>query len=187
MQLSKYFTLADLTKTDTKTANTPDKAALDSLTKLAKTLDVLYEKVGPFSVLSGYRSPAVQAALKTGAAGSSAAAQAADKSYHSLGIAADIAPKNMSAEAFMAKIAQMTDLKNMLGEIAIKKTALHVSLATPQKQAVFMWVDSAGQYIRFKTDELAKIVERNKVAFGLGTVGLLAAAFAIYFLMKKKG
>jgi len=184
MQLSKYFTLADLTITGSSASNKPDPTSLENLKKLAGKLDILYDKVGPFKVISGYRSPAVQAAIKSGASGSASAAQVSTTSYHMKGIAADIQPKNQTPEQFMAKIAQMSDVKNLLGEIAIKKNALHVSLATPEKQGVFMWVDGAGKYIRFKSNELAAIISRNKIAVGAGLGTIVLAGLAIYFFMR---
>lgn len=185
MQLSKYFSLADLTKTDSGVKNIPDPAALENLKRFSKILDTVYDSIGPFSIVSGYRSPAVQQAIKSGSSGSASASQASTTSYHMRGIAADIAPKGQSAQQFMAKIAQTPRVKNMLGEIAVKKSALHISAATPEKTGVLMYVDNAGKYIRLKADEIANLISKNKVAAtGIGIGTLLLAGLGIYFFMR---
>ncbi|MEO5348860.1 MAG: hypothetical protein H7836_04365 [Magnetococcus sp. YQC-3] len=186
MQLSKYFTLADLTKTDSGIKNVPDAIALENLKKFAKIADVVYDTIGPFSFLSAYRSPAVQSALKAGSSGAASALQASTTSYHMKGIAGDIVPKTMTAEAYMAKIAQNPKIKNMLGEIAVKKNALHISAATPEKVGVLMYVDNAGKYIRLKAEEISSMIERHKVAAGIGLGTIIALGIGLYFIMKRR-
>jgi hypothetical protein len=144
--------------------------------------------IGPFTWLSAFRSQAVQNQLKSGAGGASAASQAASKSFHSLGMAGDIVPKTMTAEAFFAKIAADSTLKNMLGEIALKNTALHISLSTPTKQGVLMFVDKAGSYIRYKADEVAAILKKyqKQVAIGGGAIVLIGLGIFLFLKMRKK-
>jgi len=66
MNLSKNFTLKELTRTDTGIENVPDVTALDNLAKLAVTLERVREVCGNRSILckSGYRSKAVNAKVK---------------------------------------------------------------------------------------------------------------------------
>lgn len=61
MKLSRNFTLAELTKTETGLANVPTVEALGNLTKLATSiLQPLRDKLGkPINVTSGFRSPEV--------------------------------------------------------------------------------------------------------------------------------
>ena len=81
----KYFTIRELTRSATATAekidNTPSQAVVDKLTALVENvLDPLREAWGaPIIVTSGYRSPALNRAVK-----------GAPTSQHVLGEAADI-------------------------------------------------------------------------------------------------
>lgn len=187
-KLSKYFTLSDLTITSVQQPNVPTPEALENLKKLAALADLLYDQIGPFKVISGYRSPQVQSALKSGAGGSSAASQAATHSFHSLGMALDLVPTSMTAQQFWAEIATRPELKNKLGEIAIKQTALHISLATPNKQGVLMYVDKAGKYIRMAADEVSAFVSKHKkVVVAVAGIGLpLALGFAFFMWFKSR-
>lgn len=194
--LSKYFSIKDLTVTSLPGDNTPTPEALANLKKLAQVLDILREKVGPFKVISAYRSPANQAALKSGAQGGASASQAASKSFHSLGLAADIVPSTMTANQYFTAIAADSSLKNMLGEIAVKTNGpylnpantLHVSVATPNKTGVLMYVDAAGKYIRMAQDEVSQFLSKYKkpIIVTAGISVFLAAAFAIFMFIRSR-
>lgn len=85
MNLSKYFTLEEFTRSATADArhldNTPSPEAVEKLTVLALRVDVLRSRYGmALSATNGYRSPAVNAAV--GGAANSA---------HMFGQAVDIA------------------------------------------------------------------------------------------------
>lgn len=187
-KLSKYFTLSDMTITSINRPNVPTPDALENLRKLAALADMLYDQVGPFSIISAYRSPEVQAALQAGEGGASAASQAASMSFHSLGMALDLVPRNMTAQAFWAEIASRPELKNKLGEIAIKQNALHVSLATPTKTGVLMYVDSAGRYIRMAASEISSFISkyRKPVAVAAAISLPLALGFALWMYLKSR-
>lgn len=118
-KLSKYFSVKDLTKTSTGINNLPDESYRDSLEKLARVLDTIYDKVGPIRVASAYRSEEVNDAVG-----------GSPTSRHLHGDAADITPTNMGAEEYWANILKFDDLKNMFGHIAWKKHQgnLHVTL-----------------------------------------------------------
>lgn len=81
MRLTKNFTLGELTKTNTGIANEPNKQEMQALIALSgKVLQPLRDKYGnPITVNSGYRSDAVNKAVR-GAKGS----------QHTKGEAADI-------------------------------------------------------------------------------------------------
>jgi hypothetical protein len=91
MQLSKFFTLAEMTRSDTATrhgiANLPDEAALQRLKTLcAAVLDPLREAVqSSIKVSSGYRGPELNARIG-----------GAKKSQHMEGKAADIQSSHIS-------------------------------------------------------------------------------------------
>lgn len=147
MQLSKYFTLEDLTTTNQDVDNTPDTFAMGKLRELAVVLDLIYDQIGPFRVTSGYRSSAVNEKI----GGST-------NSYHSRGIAADILPYNDSAKTFFEKILR-SPLFNSLGEVideANEKGVVHVSLPTPEKRSVAMWLEN-GNYLRYSADDVNRI------------------------------
>jgi hypothetical protein len=187
-KISKYFTIGDFSKTSTGAPNMPPADIVKNLTRLAEVGDILYDKIGPFSIESAYRSQATQDALKSGAGGAAAAAQAATKSYHTQGIAFDIIPHNKTPQQYQALIAMNGPILNMLGEIATKKTVLHISLATPTKTGVLMYVDQAGQYIRLKAEEIAALLSKYKkpIAISGAVLALLGIAAFLYMRNRRK-
>ena len=81
----KHFTMNELSRTSTGLDNTPNVEIIDNLTALVdNVLDPLRELIGmPIHVSSGYRSEAVNKAVK-----------GAKNSQHTKGEAADISCKN---------------------------------------------------------------------------------------------
>jgi hypothetical protein len=64
MNLSPHFTLSEMTRTASGLANVPTDAEVKALTALAMTLlEPVRAKFGPVSIHSGYRGPAVNAAI----------------------------------------------------------------------------------------------------------------------------
>lgn len=151
--LSKYWTLADLTKTSTGLDNMPPEAEYKNLKWLARTLDDLYDQIGPFNILSAFRTHAVQEAL----ADAGEPASTSRKSFHEAGMAVDIYPTTMSLEEYFGKIAASDEWKTKLGEIIIKppQKTIHLSLATPAYQGVFKALNSAGVYASLTADQVA--------------------------------
>lgn len=81
MQLSKHFSMAELTVTSTGLPNTPIGAELENLFSLAEVLEqVRFELGHPVIISSGYRAPAINSII--GGSKSSA---------HIKGLAADFA------------------------------------------------------------------------------------------------
>lgn len=147
-QLSKYFTLEDLTKTSySGVDNTPDVQSLENLKRLALLLDLIYDNIGPFTVTSGYRSPALNAAIQ-------GSHPASSTSYHMRGIAADMLPENDTPYNFFMKILGSSLFAN-IGELineADEQGIVHVSLPTPEKTSVAMYLKN-GSYFRYSEDE----------------------------------
>lgn len=86
MSVPEYFTLAELTETQTRLPNVPGWKEVENLRRLALFLDRIRVSFGvPIIVNSGYRSPSVNA--KVGGVLTSA---------HIRGLAADIVPKSRS-------------------------------------------------------------------------------------------
>lgn len=186
--LSKRFTLRDLTKTDQKTANMPNEAQLANLKKLAQVLDYLYDKVGPFQVISAFRSQATQDALKAGGAGDVSAQMAATNSLHSTGEAADIYPTTMSLEAYFVRLFALPEVKERLGQIVIKErqNALHISTPTGRFPAGTPMKDVPGVgYVRLTIDEINDWMDEYPIATAVaGIVGAALAGLSTFFLVK---
>ena len=63
-ELTKHFTFAEMTRTNTGIENVPNKAQVKNLKRLCRWLERLREKVGkPIVINSGYRSEAVNKAV----------------------------------------------------------------------------------------------------------------------------
>lgn len=90
MNLSKHFTLEELTFSDTAARqgmdNTPTAVVVDNLRRVACVLEQIREAINrPIYVSSGYRSPAVNRAVG-----------GAENSAHVSGLAADIRASGMT-------------------------------------------------------------------------------------------
>jgi len=177
-QLSPSFKLSDLIVTNTGIVNNPTTAIVANLTKLAATLETLKSKIGNFYVESGYRSPAVQAKLRT------MTAQAATDSLHEQGIAADIKPISIKPDDFFRTIANNDTLRNSLGEIAVKDTSLHISLPTPTKKSFFMKVID-DIYYPISLAEAKSFVWKFK--FPLGSILILSGLGYLLYKYLYKG
>jgi len=149
MQLSKYFTLEDLTVTShTEVNNQPDTFALENLKRVALLLDLIYDQIGPFRVTSGYRSPELNRVL----AGDH---PVSTTSYHMRGLAADMRPENDTPFNFFVKILN-SPIFSSVGELineADEQGIVHVSLPTPEKTSVAMYLKN-GSYYRYTQDEI---------------------------------
>lgn len=161
MMLSTNFSLAKLTKTSTGLPNLPNEGSLE-LRNLGWTADMLEQlgyDVGPFKVVSGFRTHDVQIALAD-----RGEPVASGKSFHEAGLAVDIFPTTMGIEEFYGKLAALVGTSDnqgpwwgKLSEIAIKpgQNSIHLALAVPgSKQNVFLALNSVGIYAALTTDEV---------------------------------
>ncbi|WP_061247648.1 D-Ala-D-Ala carboxypeptidase family metallohydrolase [Leptospira noguchii] len=80
MNLSKNFTLSELTVTQTGIPNVPDERQIVNLKRLCETiLEPLRESIGkPIGINSGFRSPAVNRKIKGSVTSQHMAGEAAD-------------------------------------------------------------------------------------------------------------
>lgn len=122
MNLSKNFTLEQLTVTETGLKNKPDDQSIESLKRLCETiLEPLFEDVGlPISISSGYRSPEINRKIKGSAT-----------SQHMKGEAVDFGIKGMSKVEICKKIIDL-DLPyhQLINEGTTSgATWIHVSIA----------------------------------------------------------
>lgn len=184
MEVSKYFTLAQLTATQQKTSNKPPQSVLAELTVLGSVLDEIYEKIGPFKVESAYRSQETQEALKSGGN-----VQAISKSYHTLGMAADIVPSKEGISSFFFKILGHPTISKKVGGVAIKSNTIHFDTDIKKRVGVGLRVTSSGAYVRLSDSEvktgIAKYVKTAAIAGG-GLLAILAAIGAFFFFKRKK-
>jgi len=159
---SKYFTLRDLTVTSLPHPNLPlDPIAQDNLKLLGTLLDTIKDNIGSFTIASAYRSPENQAELQAGAQGAVSASMAIKKSYHSLGLAADITPTNGMSPTQFAQAIYTNELTNIqVGQIVDKSEAgqgsLHISIRTPKfpeatpMDAHYVRLTKEDQFLAFK-------------------------------------
>lgn len=174
--LSEHFTLEQLCVTDQKGVdNTPNATQVQSLKRLAtEVLEPIYSAVGPFTVISAFRSPALNAKL------AGVNSQVSSTSYHMQGWAADIVPVgSKSAANFMADIIRSGV---PYGELYLKNTAIHISLPTDAKRSVAGKVVN-NQYIKFSAEDLKKFLAENAgTVAGIG--GIVAVGALGYFIYK---
>jgi hypothetical protein len=127
MNLSPHFTLAELTRTSSGLYNVPTDAEVKALEALATTLlEPVRAKFGPVSIHSGYRGPAVNAAI-----GGSKTSQ------HMKGEAADFHCPGAPLETVMRWIVVESGLSYgqviLEGHTKGEPTWIHLSLGAPYR------------------------------------------------------
>ena len=136
-QLSRYFTLAEMTVSETAArrglSNKPTPEALESLKRLAVTLDRIRAALGhPVVITSGYRSPEVNASV----GGSKTSA-------HCKGLAADFTCPGYGTPLEVAKaIAAMgLEFDQLIHEYG---TWVHLGLADGRARKQLLTIDKRG-------------------------------------------
>lgn len=159
-KLSNSYTLGDLIKTSQVLAmpNTPDQQWMfDNLVLLADMCEELTSKVGPFTIVSGFRTKELQQALA--AAGEPATSKI---SFHEAGRAIDIGPSTMSPIEFFARILADAELREKFAEIALKpaQNALHLAINVPgdARTPKITALDAAQNYVKLTTDEIESYI-----------------------------
>lgn len=128
VRLGEYFTLDELTRTDTGLPNIPSGQSVANLQSLvASILDPLRAEVGPLLVTSGFRSPEVNAAV----AGSSS-------SQHLQGQAADIVPTSSSLDEVVEALRTLP-----VDQVIQYSTHIHVS-SSSHPRGEFLYKTNAG-------------------------------------------
>jgi zinc D-Ala-D-Ala carboxypeptidase len=117
MKLSENFSLSEFTETSTGLPNKPNQEAITNLKYLVQyVLQPARDKFGPIEVTSGYRSPAVNAAV-----GGSAT------SDHLFGRAADIQCEDMAS--VFEFIRKQTHFKQLIWEFGTDKQPAWIHVA----------------------------------------------------------
>lgn len=181
-KLSTHFDLYQLTQTSQPYDNTPGNEEYEELKRLASVLDMIWERIGEFDIISAFRSSSVNDAVG-GAAGS----------YHTRGMAADLRPRYpMSPEEFWIRIYDDDVIRNSLGEIALKPTNVHVSTIDPPSKKSVPLIQEGGSYRRLAESEIKQIragegiTDYTLVYAGAGLAAAVVASLLIYKLRKKK-
>lgn len=149
MQLSKYFTLGDLTTTTHNVDNTPDVQSLANLQKLAALLDQIYDTIGPFTVTSAYRSPALNALIG-----------GASSSQHMRGMAADLRPDNTDPYSYFLDLLR-SPLFASIGQLINEADAegiVHVSTPTSTLLSQALYLEN-GSYLYYTPAQVAALQE----------------------------
>ena len=128
-QLSEHFSLAELTHTDHRTFdNTPTKAALENLKRLAAFLEQVKTALGgkPVMINSAFRSKAVNDSVGS-----------KDSSQHRIGCAADFKVPGMAPDAVVRALVE----SGLAYDQVIREfdAWTHISIAEkPRRQALII-------------------------------------------------
>lgn len=128
MNRSRFFTLQELTRTDTKLPNIPSWEAVENLNRLALFLDRIRSLYGgPVFVNSGFRSQAVNELVG-----------GVKNSAHLQGLAADIRADDMD-RLFLCVESQTGDMDGYsLDQLIVYPKFLHVGISrTPRRQILY--------------------------------------------------
>lgn len=205
--LSSHYSIANLSPT-TKALSKPNLPSTDveisNMAMLADTAELLERNVGPFTILSGFRTKELQSVLS-----STGEPTSAGTSFHELGRAVDIYPTTMGIAEFFAKILVDEDLKNRFVEIAIKpgQNSIHLAINVPDdtRDPRVMALNADNVYARLTVDEItsyitpympspdmaydyaaAQLVTYNRTPLILTAVVALAGAAYLLLISRKK-
>ncbi|NJM09375.1 MAG: M15 family metallopeptidase [Bdellovibrionaceae bacterium] len=206
MMLSSRYALKDLVAT-TKQLSRPnlpsDETQLENLRLLADTMDFLNSMVGPFTIISGYRTKELQDVLA-----SSGDPVASGKSYHELGLAVDIYPTTMGLTEYFGTMLASDEVRSRFIEIAIKpgQNTLHLAVKSPYdlRDTKILGLNSEGKYAKLTADEIAgyiapvlgsmdaamdyasaKLVSYNRTPLILGAIATVSGALVLLFSSRK--
>ena len=160
--LSNRYSVADLCITNQSLSepNLPsDQNTLGNLEVLAGVLDELEAVIGPFQILSGFRTKELQIKLKEGGNPT-----AKTLSFHEVGRAVDIFPTTMDLATAFGLILADENLKNKFAEISIKESqnALHLSVNVPgdvREPKILGLNDEGTSYVRLTQEQIQSYVE----------------------------
>jgi len=176
-KLSANYSLKDLTTTSQSLSrpNMPTTTEeFENLQLLADTLELLKSRIGPFSIVSAFRTGELQQALK-----SQGEPVSTGKSYHELGLGIDIYPTTMNITEYFGRILASSTLKNRFVEIAIKPSQNTIHLAVrpvgSTKEVKVMGLDSKSVYKSLSLEDIARYAK----PYATSPVVLVGAALAL--------
>lgn len=178
-KVSKYFTVRDLSVTKTGITNFPGSEEIKNLEKLGPALDILRDKIGPFTIHSAFRTPEVQA--KVGST--------AKKSFHELGLAVDLTPTTMNLEKYFTKILANPNISNLFGEKSIKpsQNSIHLSIKVPGGPDKIMERLVSGKYVALSDIKIAGLISKygKTFAVSIGAAFMFLGGLFLYLQRKK--
>lgn len=158
--LSQNFTLGNLCVTNQALSqpNLPNQSyQYDNLVYTADVIEQLNHEVGPFQILSGFRTKELQNKLS-----SQGEPTSAGMSFHEAGRAVDVYPTTMTIADMFGRILANEALRSQFAEIAIKpeQNALHLAVNVPGdvRQPKITGLTSGGVYARLNADEIASYI-----------------------------
>jgi hypothetical protein len=159
--LSNRYSLANLSPTNQQLSepNLPSEAYMfDNLVTSAAILEYLEEQVGPFLLISGFRTKELQNRLSEIGEPTSSGL-----SFHEVGRGFDISPTTMSNDEFFGRMLANPEVKSQFAEIAIKpsQNAIHFGVNVPGdiRETKVLGLNDEGIYGRLGLDQLARYVE----------------------------
>lgn len=187
--LSTNYSVADLTvTTQSLTApNMPDQQyQVDNLVFLANFLENLATVIGPFTVLSAFRTHELQVALAEGGAPTGSGAL----SFHETGRAVDINPTSTDLATAFGTILANQDLTNTLAEFAFKpsQNSLHISINVPgddRTPRILVLNPTTNSYVRATADQIASYVQ--PVLQNVADAAAAAASMAEDYTVENSG
>jgi hypothetical protein len=158
--LSASYTLGDLTLTNqnlTEPNLPPNSWQFDNLILLADMLEQLDFTVGPFTLISAFRTHELQEKL---------AAQGeptgSSMSFHEAGRAVDIAPTTMGLTEYFGKLLANEDLRLQFSEISIKPSqgSIHLAINVPGdvREPKILGLNSSQEYTRLSSSDIESYV-----------------------------
>lgn len=140
MKLSEHFALIEFTRSATAARrgidNTPSAEHLANLTKLAQKLEEVRALLGhPIVITSGYRSPALNAAVDGSATSSHCHGLAAD--FHVPGFGPDQAVAQAIADSTL-------DFDQLIFEQTARSTWVHLGLDARMRREILSWKSGRG-------------------------------------------
>lgn len=153
-QITKNFKVKDFLVTETKLPNHPTQSYYNNIVNiLAPTMQNLYDEIGPFKIISAFRTPEIQEKI-TGKKGTTL-------SFHEVGLAVDIYPTTQSIDTYFGKILASPKWMNKLYEIFLKppQNTIHLSVSIDNRKGlVKIMNDEKTNYITATAEQIKKYI-----------------------------
>jgi hypothetical protein len=203
--MSAHYSLGNLTATQQQltSPNMPStQEQMNNLSVLAQDLEELTQSIGPFNILSGFRTPELQNVL-----GQEGNPVSAGLSFHELGRAVDLYPTTMTVNEFVSRLLANESLKIKFVEIAMKpsQNAIHLAVNIPSDTRAprILVLNASGAYAPMSDQDIeamispyiptpelrASIVSENAQAQSAGLtmpIVLAVAAIGLFLFTRKK-